>query len=122
MAHRPDDNEPRPLPRTWLPDATAPEDAPEWEARLERIAVLTEPALWKLAGSWTSLLVPWWKPAVLLAAAAALAVAVSPDGQDASLPLSVIARDGGPLVLWERVGVEADPVLALIALGQREER
>jgi hypothetical protein len=122
MAQRPHDDEPRPLPREWLPEATAPEGAPEWEARLERITALAEPALRRLAGPWSSLLGVWWKPAAALVAAAALALALSPDGQDASLPLSVIARDGGPLVLWERVGIEADPVLALIALAQSEDR
>lgn len=130
MVERSNDDAPRPLPRDWLPEATTPEGAPEWEDRLERIVAAAEPALRRLGrrGSamevtWPAMLGPWWKPAVALAAAAAaLLFVLHPrdairEGGD-GLPLSVVAWEGEPFALWEGFGIDADPVLALIALQQ----
>ncbi len=130
MTERSDDNAPRPLPRDWLPDATTPEGAPEWEVRLERIVSAAEPMLgmrgkrgseigvaWSTIGS-------WWKPAAALAtaAAASLFMLYPPktlrDSGHGWLPLSVMAAEGEPFALWEGLGIDADPVLALIALQQ----
>ncbi|MGH7477662.1 MAG: hypothetical protein ACRELD_15455 [Longimicrobiales bacterium] len=74
-----------------------------------------------LDASWPSVMGLWWKPVAALAAAAtALLLLV---GRPASLPapaqdslaLSLIAAEGDPVTLWGAFGIQADPVLALIA-------
>ena len=127
MADRFDDA-PRPLPREWLPAASAPEDAPEWKDRAARIVAAAEPALHSLENQASaagvtvaSLLGSLWKPAAaILAAAAALLVILDPasprDSGPGWSPLSIVAAAGEPFALWEGLGIEADPVLALIAL------
>ncbi len=106
------------LPQDWLPDPSPPEDAPEWDARAARIMTLAAPprASWTLLGS-------WWKPAALLAAASVATLLLLDPGEPPSPALGVIAGDGEAAALWRAAGVEADPVLAIIALrAAAEER
>jgi hypothetical protein len=128
MEKRSDDNVPCPLPRRWLPEATPPEGGPEWDIRVERIVAAAEPRLRRLArgseieATWSAGLGSWWKPAAAIAAAAAvLLFALAPaatvqESGEGWLPLSVVAADGEPFALWVGLGIESDPVLALIAL------
>lgn len=113
------------LPREWLPDASAPEYAVEWDVLARGIVAAAAPALEGIAGDagngWHLVLGSWLRPAVALAAAAALIAFAADRARPAgpgrqSLPLTVLAAGGDPAVLWESVGVRADPVLGLIAL------
>jgi hypothetical protein len=87
----------------------------------EQLMTRLQPGLSALAvqegAAWTTTLAAWWKPAAALAAAAMLLVVVSdmpaPTSPDA-LPLSVLAAQGDPVSLWEGLGADAHPVLALI--------
>jgi hypothetical protein len=54
--------------------------------------------------------------AAIVAFAADRARPVQSERGQPSLPLAMLAADGDPAVLWQSVGIEADPVLALIAL------
>jgi hypothetical protein len=123
---RPDDNTPPLLPREWLPDPLPPAGAAEWDVRRERILAAAEPALLRLGESerdaaWPTVLGHWWKPAAALAAAAAalLFLLGRPetlrDSDRDRFPLSVVAAEGEPFALWDGVGIDADPVLALVA-------
>lgn len=116
-----------PLPRSWLPDPVAPEGDGVWDARAARIVAATdiewEQALAAVPGSWVTELGRWWRPTVALAAAAAalLLMTDGPPSRSGGAPpdgaaLDLIASDGDPVALWAAVGVDADPVLALIAL------
>lgn len=128
MVERPNDDMPRPLPRDWLPEAAPSESDPRWEFRAQRIVAAAEPSLrglgeWRyVVDAWSTRLGAWWKPAAVLAtAAAALFVVLDPSGireasDHGSLPLSVVAAEGEPFALWEAAGIDADPVLALIAM------
>ncbi|MGH7576751.1 MAG: hypothetical protein ACREM1_16710, partial [Longimicrobiales bacterium] len=125
---------PLPLPREWLPAAAPPEDASEWEAGARRILAAAEPSLWRLSerrpavdATWSMQMGSWWKPAAVMAAAAGAAVAVlvliDPFGSAlaadrGSVSLSVVAAEGDPVALWEALGIEADPVLARIAIQE----
>ena len=117
--------EPAPLPRGWLPDATPREGTPLWEITVARVVAATE-----MRGStlldppaWPSVLGSWWRPAAALAVAAGALLLVSPaeppspQPRAGEVPLSVVATEGDPAALLAGLGVEADPVLALIALG-----
>lgn len=129
MSARPDEQTPPPLPRVWLPDAAAPADATEWQVMIERIAAASEPGLLRLRDreadvSWPAVLGAWWKPAAVLATAAtALLILLDPPvsggSASGSLPLSVLAAEGDPVSLWRALGIEADPVLALIAIQEQ---
>jgi hypothetical protein len=133
MVERPDGDIPSPLPRDWLPRATAPESAPEWDVRVARIVATADPALWSLRRratetqvTWPTMLGSWWKPAAALAAAASgllFLFGPSPERRPsgAGLPLSVVAAQGDPVALWEGLGIEADPVLAVLILQERSE-
>jgi hypothetical protein len=126
-----DDTSPRPLPRDWLPEAAAPEGTPEWETRAARIIAAAGPAIDRLANrdprveaTLSTQLGSWWKPAVALAAAAAAMLfvldqpqAIRESGRGA-LALGIVAADGEAAGLWQGLGIDADPVLALIALQQ----
>jgi hypothetical protein len=126
------DEIPPPLPREWLPEPLAPDDAADWNAAVSAIMEAAEPKLRALATlpgpedvSWWSLLGRWWTPAAGLAAAAAAILVIAQQGKQVgpapgSLPLNVMAAEGDPAALWEGYGVEADPVLALIALQPRQ--
>jgi hypothetical protein len=70
---------------------------------------------------WTSVLGSWWRGAAALAAAAAALLLLVPgepvqEAAAGALPLSVVATEGDPAALLAGLGVEADPVLAWIAL------
>ena len=112
--------EPR-LPRDLLPPELPPADAAAWALRREQVMARLEPALAPLATgddvSWLTSLGGWWKPAAAAAAAAVVFVALAdvPSANSTeSLPLSVLAARGEPVSLWEGLGADADPVLALI--------
>lgn len=116
-----------PLPRAWLPEARPAHDDPYWEHATARIVTALEPSrVVREAGaesrdrSWMSEIGDRWGAAALLAAAAvALLLAVgSPDGTVRPPPgaddlaLALIASEGDPAVLWDELGIAADPVLA----------
>lgn len=44
-----------------------------------------------------------------------------PQPPERSLPLSLIAAEGDPVSFWEAFGVQADTVLALIAIQAQED-
>jgi hypothetical protein len=132
MQERLDDDAPSPIPRSWLPEPSPPEGGARWEAGVQRVLAAAEPVLGRLRApafeieaAWTAMLAAWWKPAALLAAAAAALLLVldpphAPAATDSgALPLSVIAADGEPAAMWAGLGIEADPVLALIALREQ---
>lgn len=127
MPKRTEDETPRPLPREWLPEPTPLEGTPEWRSMAERIIAAAEPKLRGggtrnagIAAAWPAILGSWWKPAAALAAtAAALLLVLGPARQEpdpSALPLSLVAAEGEPAVLFEGLGIHADQVLALIAL------
>jgi len=115
-----------PLPRDWLPEAAPAEGAPEWELGVRRIVAAAEAR--RLASRQPRAVArppaglgTYMIPGAALAAAAALVLALglsrlprqpAPGG----LILSVVAGGGSPDALWRGLGVDADPVLALIAL------
>jgi hypothetical protein len=120
-------HESEPLPRSLLPDATAPaSDEALWEDRLQTLMRAAEPALAELRREtprWWELLAAWWRPAAGLvgAAVAALLIVVAtaaPRGERApgAVALAAAATDGAPAALWTALGSQADPVLAAIAL------
>ena len=124
---------PRPIPRDWLPDPQPAEDTREWSDSLERIMSAADPELRRLAslraaphiGSWSTLGL-WWKPVAVFAAAATTFLILSgrpgkvAEQTQASLPLSLIAAQGDPVTIWETLGIEAHPVLALIVFREQE--
>lgn len=130
MVERSNDDTPRALPRDWLPEATPSEDDPQWEFRAQRVVAAAGPSLRRLGerrsvtDAWSTRLGAWWKPAAVLATAAAALFALrDPPGtrgesDHGSLPLSVVAAGGEPFALWEAAGIAADPVLALIAMQE----
>ncbi len=115
-----------PLPRDWLPEAAPAEGAPEWELGVRRIVAAAEARLLASRQPRTTARPPaglgdYMIPGAALAAAAALVLALGLSRlprQPASggLILSVVAGGGSPDALWRGLGVDADPVLALIAL------
>jgi hypothetical protein len=122
--------EPAPLPRGWLPEATPREGTPLWEITVVRVMAATEMRASTLLdlrppSAWPSVLGSWWRPAAALAAAAAALLWMIPTEPSSplpgagELPLSVMATKGDPAALLAGLGVEADPVLALIALEGR---
>ena len=128
---------PDPLPGEWLPEAASADsgDAPSWSARESEILRAAEPRLQELreqAGSgrhmesgpgWLEM-ARWWRPAAGLAVAAVLALLltspVRPEATEAagSSALGAIVSGGEPTSLWQAVGSEAHPVLALITLDR----
>ncbi|MBI4539880.1 MAG: hypothetical protein HY704_10275 [Gemmatimonadetes bacterium] len=134
MKERSEDGVPRPLPRDWLPDPHPPEGAPEWDARVGRILAAADPELQRLGnrravvGTWCVLGLLWKPAAALAVAATALLLltgrsAAFPEPSQGLLSLSLIAVEGDPVALWEAswepFGIEADPVLALIAFQEQ---
>lgn len=138
-----------PLPREWLPGPVPAEGAGEWEALARRIGTAASPSLGRLSGgevtaaptpddlrpgvagsddAWLAQLAAWWKPAAAFAAAAAIVLLITDrmlpvdDASHGSLPLALMAAHGDPAVLLRGMGVDADPVLALIALQSRGQR
>lgn len=115
-----------PLPRDWLPEAAPAEGAPEWELNVRRVVAAAEARLLasrqrRAVGRPGAGLGDYMIPGAALAAAAALVLALGlsrPPRQPApgGLILSVVAGGGSPDALWRGLGVDADPVLALITL------
>jgi hypothetical protein len=116
-----------PLPREWLPEPAAPEEAPEWDALARSIMSAAGPSLDRQAsadpeGGRAFVLGSWLRPAMVFAAASAAIAVVAYQAQPVhdvhgpSLPLAVLASVGDPAALWQSLGITADPVLGLIAL------
>lgn len=118
-----------PLPKEWLPKAAPPDGHTEWEARTARImsAVGPEWARLRLGGramgpSWLAEMGRWLRPAAALAAAGAglLLWVTKPPAPSATflsaenVALGLVVSDGDPVALWAALGVQADPVLALL--------
>lgn len=126
------EEEPRGLPREWLPEPVAPADggdAPEWELRLERLMRAAEPRLADLArATWWANLGAAWKPALAAAAVAAgvlvLGLRAGPAPGTPSPPaaetfaLTTVTDGGSAASLWRGLGAEADPVLAQVVLQE----
>ena len=126
MAPKFGDGQPRPIHRDWLPEAMASAGDPEWDGRLDRIVVAAEPGLRRLRArgseaevGWLDLLASWLSPAAALVPAVAVLIFIlgSPDAveSEGGVPLSLVAAQGDLSALWEGIGIDADPVLALIA-------
>lgn len=143
MSEQRETDPPRPLPRKWLPEARAPEGAPVWELRLERILEAAEPRLRERSRSgnaasrgesgaddanWPDVLGAWWRPAAGLAAAAATVsilllggLRTGPEVDVQAAFMQIVVSAGEPGALWEGIGIEADPVLAAIVLEGPDE-
>jgi hypothetical protein len=118
-----------PLPTDWLPEALPPEGDSVWDSRTERILAMAErnrtvrESVGSVAASWPSEMGGWLTPAAALAAAA-LALAfltsspprIEPSPTADAMALGIVASDGEPAALWAALGVQADPVLARLAL------
>jgi hypothetical protein len=121
-----------PLPGKWLPDSPVvpPEDDAYWERRLDALMTEADPKLASyrrvpvVRRSWLETLAVGWRPAAAgafaLAASVILALALGAGGAPAPGPqavvLSAIVNEGTPASLWQGAGIEADPILALLAL------
>jgi hypothetical protein len=131
MTERSNDNQATgPLPRDCLPESQPREGAPVWDARVRRIMAAAEPELRRIEGRrsaveaapWWSVMGMWWKPAGALAAASVALLLllgrrdIHPGPPPGSIPLGLVASEGDPVTLWGVLGVQADPVLALIAV------
>jgi hypothetical protein len=132
MRRRWEHGTPRPLPRGWLPDPYSPEGDPKWDQSVERIMVAARPELRRLRSersaaevTWWSMMALWWKPAAALATASAAILVlvgrprVPPEPPPGSIPLGLVASDGDPVTLWGALGIQADPVLAQIAIREQ---
>ena len=123
-----DENEVSRVPRDWLPDPQPRDGDTIWEARVERIMAAAaefrsgNERLSAVDRTTWQLIALWWRPAAVVAlAATVLFLVVGRRGGRAELPpraipLNVVASYGDPVTLWEAFGVQAHPVLALIAL------
>jgi hypothetical protein len=130
MRERSDDGTTRPLPHDWLPAPQPSEGDRTWDERIERIMAAAGPELRTLrsrcaaGAAWWSVMGLWWKPAAALAVASTTllllmerpAFAERPRG---SLALGFVASAGDPVTLWGALGVQADPVLAWIAIREQ---
>jgi hypothetical protein len=115
------------LPRHLLPDALPPSDATELVAMRERIMERAggDLELLRIAGAqqndWAGVFAAWLRPAAGLACAAGVLLFVmiqsapAPPRSPGAVALGVLATGGEPVALWNALGVEADPVLALFA-------
>jgi len=132
MRERTEDGAPQPLSRRWLPDPHPPEGAPQWDARVDRIMAAADLELRRLTNrraaaraTWWSVMGLWWKLAAALAAGAAALLllierpAAFQEPAQGSLSLSLVAAEGDPVTLWGAFGIQADPVLALIAIQKQ---
>jgi hypothetical protein len=129
MRERSEHSAPRPLPPGWLPDPNPPDRDPQWDQRIERIMAAAGPELRRLRSrrsaaevTWWSVMALWWKAAGALAVASTALLlvvgrpAASPELPPGSIPLDLVASDGDPVALWRALGIQADPVLAQIAI------
>jgi hypothetical protein len=132
MRERSEHGGPRPLPRDWLPAPQPPEGAPVWEARTRRIMGAAGPELRRLARgrsaaevTWWSVMAVWWKPAAALGAVSTALLlligrpAVPPEPPPGSILVELVASGGDPVTLWRALGIQADPVLAQIAIREQ---
>ena len=127
MNDRKDDRPQEALPRAWLPEPRPGEGDAYWDGYAARVMSELEPLM--AAGdagardrrrSWVSEMGDRWQAAALLAAAAVAALlavaprdrAVEPVPAPEDLALALVAAEGDPAALWERLGIPADPVLA----------
>jgi hypothetical protein len=129
MRERSEDATTRLLPQGWLPDPNPSEGDPKWDEKIERIMAAAGPELRTLRSrrsaaevTWWSRMGLWWKPAASLAAASTALVLLverpaSAEPPPGSLALGFVVSDGDPVTLWGALGIQADPVLALIAIG-----
>jgi hypothetical protein len=119
---------PEPIPRDWLPEPTAPaSEEVLWERRLRSLMHSADARLASLregAPSWREILGAWWRPAAGLTVAASLALALlfgagstNAEPSPGDVALAAAVSGGEPAALWAALGSEADPVLAVIALG-----
>lgn len=122
-----------PLPRSWLPVPLPSAADPAWDDRVEGIMAAAAPELHSLARKRSTGAVRQWSgieawsvPAVAIAAAsvALMLIVKGPknlrDAPPGSIPLGLIAAGGNPAILWSSLGIEADPVLALIAVQEQQ--
>ena len=134
MKERSHGGAPRPLPRDWLPDPQPTEADPSWREQIERIMAAAAPELRTLRSrrsaaqlTWWSEMARWCAPAAALAAAATTFFLLSwrpgapPESPPGSILLELVATNGDPVALWRARGIEADPVLAWVALQRQEE-
>ena len=77
MNRRSHGDDPRPLPREWLPDPQPSESDPRWSEEIERIMAAAAPELRTLRSGRSAVQLTWWSemarwrtPAAALAAAA----------------------------------------------------
>jgi hypothetical protein len=132
MRERSEDAAPRPLPRDWLPDPQPPEGASVWEARTRRIMTAAGPEFRRLGRArsaaevtWWSMMALWWKPAAALSAVSIALLlligrpAVPPEPPPGSMLVGLVASGGDPVTLWRSLGIQADPVLAQIAIREQ---
>jgi hypothetical protein len=129
MGDTPDIAGEAPLPREWLPDGVEAEGHEVWEARTARVLAFTS-LEWRRAEGrarampWLTEVGHWVGPAAALAAAAAALLLVGSNRaatlgrtpQADAVALSLVATGGDPVALWAALGVNADPVLALLTL------
>jgi hypothetical protein len=117
--------EPR-LPAEWLPSPSAAHEDASWDAMRTSIVAEAGPVLRSLSDesnddvAWIDTLGTWWTgAAAVLAVAAAVLLVVRPVAPTAArapdVALNTIATEGRPVALWTSFGIDADPVLALMA-------
>ena len=134
MKERSHEGASRPLPREWLPDRQKSETDPSWSQQIERIMAAAAPELGTLRSRRSAVQITWWSemarwcaPAAVLAAAATAFFfltwrpAALPESPRGSVLLGLVAAEGEPIALWRARGIEADPVLAWVALQRQEE-
>ena len=132
MNRRSHGDEPRPLPREWLPDPQPSESDPRWSEAIERIMAAAAPELRTLGSRRSTVQLTWWAemarwraPAAALAAAATAFFlltwrsAALPESPTSSILLELVATNGDPAALWRARGIEVDPVLAWVALQKQ---
>lgn len=122
-----------PIPQSYLPEPRPSAADAYWDGYARRVVTALEPVLSAREApnaeavepsqgrSWTAELGDRWGATALLAAAAVaavLAVGIGERGAEPAIPstddvaLALIAADGDPALLWDRLGIPADPVLA----------
>lgn len=148
---QPEHGHPEPLPKSWLPSPLPPEDAATWDLQVRRImaaAAVQDADATRIAhprrpldgpldgpldrpldrqpDRWSGVAGLWRHAAVLAAAAIALLFMVDPPepglrATSASPSLSLMVAQGDPAALWALSGIEADPLLVLIAAQQADD-
>ncbi len=122
-----------PISPTYLPEPRPLAADAYWDGYAQRVMTALEPMLVareepttgavepSQRRSWTTELGDRWGASALLAAAAVAALLAVGIGERATespgpgtddVALALIAVDGDPTLLWDRLGIPADPVLA----------